>query len=537
MHPKVSLTLALATALASRGAFLALEHRDLTLPPALARALSETFPGLPGPAATFVSPPSRATVRFTLHENGNGTSAGAPVERSVGDEVDSVISPLCCEVARVDAPLCAPNSGARLVTAVGVRVMNLSQIRDGERVYCVPQGLHFVWPSMEVGHRVVPQNARSPIPGKSIALTQLSTRPRVFGVENFVAPDEIELLLRVNRAAMTPSEVGYGGWQDETRTSSTSWDEDSAAAQAIVRRTFEVLAVDYDGGTFDPLQVLRYREMEGYDGGGQWYKPHVDWFDLDDYANADPTKNNGTNRFATMFIYLTDVWEGGNTLFPLSTSHAGFNGTSCVHEGTVDTPGFIDTKEARQCCEAGSSALKSVPRQGNAVLFYSQQPDGSLDPYSLHGGCPPISNEKWSGNVWVWNRPHPPDEEKLKDLEKHARRIADTGMPVRFANAPESAASVDLYYDALNTQAALLPPLATIQEAFDKDAARERYLKQLTLEPGKSADMDTFPTHVFVGVRADTGRVVFARRMREPEDDEDVALDDDARVPLWVMRA
>lgn len=37
----------------------------------------------------------------------------------------------------------------------------------------------------------------------------------------------------------------------------------------------------------------------------------------------------------------------------------------------------------------------------------SQMPDGTLDPYSLHGGCPVLKGTKWSANVWLWNRPKP----------------------------------------------------------------------------------------------------------------------------------
>ena len=43
--------------------------------------------------------------------------------------------------------------------------------------------------------------------------------------------------------------------------------------------------------------------------------------------------------------------------------------------------------------------------EGEAILFYSQLPDGKVDPMSIHGGCPVLSGTKWAANLWVWNGP------------------------------------------------------------------------------------------------------------------------------------
>jgi prolyl 4-hydroxylase len=39
--------------------------------------------------------------------------------------------------------------------------------------------------------------------------------------------------------------------------------------------------------------------------------------------------------------------------------------------------------------------------KGDAVLFFSLNPDGSTDPRSLHGSCPVIEGEKWSAPKWI----------------------------------------------------------------------------------------------------------------------------------------
>lgn len=51
------------------------------------------------------------------------------------------------------------------------------------------------------------------------------------------------------------------------------------------------------------LQVLRYQSTQKYD-------PHHDYFS---FAGRD---DNGGNRMATVLMYLTDVEQGGETVFP-----------------------------------------------------------------------------------------------------------------------------------------------------------------------------------------------------------------------------
>lgn len=48
---------------------------------------------------------------------------------------------------------------------------------------------------------------------------------------------------------------------------------------------------------------------------------------------------------------------------------------------------------------------KYKPRLGDAVLFYSLDPDNSINPRALHGGCPVIKGNKWVITKWLHNRP------------------------------------------------------------------------------------------------------------------------------------
>ncbi len=46
------------------------------------------------------------------------------------------------------------------------------------------------------------------------------------------------------------------------------------------------------------------------------------------------------------------------------------------------------------------SRLSIRPHSSRAVLFYSQNPDGTPDQNSIHGGCPVLRGEKWAASEW-----------------------------------------------------------------------------------------------------------------------------------------
>ena len=55
-----------------------------------------------------------------------------------------------------------------------------------------------------------------------------------------------------------------------------------------------------------------------------------------------------------------------------------------------------------------SKGLSVYPQAGKVIIFYSMLPDGSMDDFSLHGGCDVLLEHetKWSANFWLWNKPN-----------------------------------------------------------------------------------------------------------------------------------
>jgi hypothetical protein len=97
----------------------------------------------------------------------------------------------------------------------------------------------------------------------------------------------------------------------------------------------------------------------------------------------------GRDRLLTLFMYLNNVEEGGETAFPL----IGDNKWLREEEGDLNI----------------CSGLKIKPKANTCVLWYNilgeeQHNATYVDNNSLHMGCDVVHGVKWAANKWVYNK-------------------------------------------------------------------------------------------------------------------------------------
>ncbi|GMI01870.1 hypothetical protein TrST_g10442 [Triparma strigata] len=291
------------------------------------------------------------------------------------------------------------------------------------KVLCSPpssSGSAFVWPLTLPNHKhIVSEEAVSPaIEGKPVELESItlpqtgtvSNGPRVFEVHNFFSEAEADAIMLAAKNDLKASSLARQGISKEAVRSSDSafLNPKSTVATAIMERAFNLLRIgQYKRTRIENVQVVRYNDK------GDAYNTHNDYLSegTDYNFNFDPSAG-GSNRLATILMYLSDVEAGGQTHFPYLNE--GVESASQQNEPKLEE--HLSSFEARMGADSWQVELAKncashgsvTPRKGRAVLFYSQTPNATLDLYSLHGGCPVLAgDEKWMANIWIWNKDQP----------------------------------------------------------------------------------------------------------------------------------
>lgn len=180
----------------------------------------------------------------------------------------------------------------------------------------VPASQRFVFIPLELGAQIELPDL-TPL-DQPITLRTMSQKPKIFEIENFFSASDAEYL--INNALGIRSEThrlkrsttgSENVLVDRKRTSESAFDVSSPIAMKLKRRSLELLRYErYDETVMDGFQILRYNVSAAYN-------THYDYIESSRDAKYDSARG-GTNRFATILLYLNDVEEGGETVFPNS---------------------------------------------------------------------------------------------------------------------------------------------------------------------------------------------------------------------------
>ncbi|KAG4110363.1 hypothetical protein ERO13_D13G044500v2 [Gossypium hirsutum] len=242
------------------------------------------------------------------------------------------------------------------------------------------QDVPIIKPKPRMLEAVQEKTYRDPMPNgvtgessiESIPFQVLSWKPRAYYFPNFATSEQCEHVIEMAKVNLKPSGLALREGETEestkgTRTSSGTFisasEDETGTLDLIEKKIAKVTSIPQSHG--EAFNILRYEI-------GQKYDSHYDAFNPSEYGPQS------SQRVASFLLYLSDVEEGGETMFPF--------------ENDMRVKGY----DYRQC-----AGLKIKPRKGDGLLFYSLFLNGTIDPTSLHGSCPVIKGEKWVATKWI----------------------------------------------------------------------------------------------------------------------------------------
>ncbi|XP_046405340.1 prolyl 4-hydroxylase subunit alpha-1 [Ischnura elegans] len=183
-------------------------------------------------------------------------------------------------------------------------------------------------------------------------------KPRIVIYHDVIYDSEMETIKKLAQPKFRRATVqNYKTGELETanyRISKSAWlkAEDDPKIAAVNQRVEDLTGLTVE--TAEELQVVNY-------GIGGHYEPHFD-FARREEKNAFKSLGTG-NRIATILFYMSDVHQGGATVFP---------------------------------------ALKVAlwPRKGAAAFWFNLHRSGEGDFLTRHAACPVLTGSKWVSNKW-----------------------------------------------------------------------------------------------------------------------------------------
>ncbi|XP_074103649.1 prolyl 4-hydroxylase subunit alpha-1 [Cotesia typhae] len=186
--------------------------------------------------------------------------------------------------------------------------------------------------------------------------------PRIVIYHDVISDAEIDTIKRLAQPRFKRATVqNYKTGELEIanyRISKSAWlqEYEHKYVQAVSQRVEHMTNMTVE--TAEELQVVNY-------GIGGHYEPHFD-FARREETNAFKSLGTG-NRIATVLYYMSDVEQGGGTVFTAIN-------------------------------------ISLWPKKGSAAFWYNLKPNGEGDYKTRHAACPVLTGSKWVANKWLHER-------------------------------------------------------------------------------------------------------------------------------------
>ena len=204
------------------------------------------------------------------------------------------------------------------------------------------------------------QRNRIALDDRDVDVLFVLRQPQVILLGNVLSDEECEAIIahcgtRYTRSTVTGEDDG-ASVVHEGRTSEMAFiGRGEAAVAERIEQRLAALA-HWPAECSEPFQLQKYAST-------QEYRPHYDWLDPDSTGHRSHLARGG-QRLATFILYLTDVEQGGGTVFP-------------------------------------GLGLEVYPQKGSALWFLNTDSNHQPDRQTLHGGAPVIHGTKIIANKWL----------------------------------------------------------------------------------------------------------------------------------------